>query len=271
MSTISSTSTTAWATTPATSCSGRWPANGRDLSRATDTSFASAATNSWSCSPIRPRTSQTVVATVRKLQEAIAEPVRDQGHAVPRHEQRRAATYPSDGQGRGHAAEATPTPPCIGRRRSAATISSSISPEFNERVHEKFRLQDELRSAVVRDEFVLHYQPQANLRTRRDPRRRGADPLAPSNPRAASSGSRFIPLAEEIGLIAPIGEWVLNEACRQAQGMAASRGLPPIRMSVNVSARQFREPTTDCDRRPLRSIKIAASTRNCSSSNSLRA
>ena len=51
---------------------------------------------------------------------------------------------------------------------------------------------------------------------------------------------RFIPLAEESGLIMQIGQWVLNEACRQARRWQDC-GLPPIRMSVNVSARQFRE------------------------------
>jgi len=100
-------------------------------------------------------------------------------------------------------------------------------------------LQGELRNAVAQSEFVLDYQPQVDLRSGRifavealvrwrHPRLGVVPPI------------RFIPMAEETGLIVPIGDWVLREACRQNKAWQDA-GLPPMVVSVNVSARQFKE------------------------------
>ena len=112
-------------------------------------------------------------------------------------------------------------------------------PEINLRLQEKFSMQEALRLALARKEFVLHYQPQLDLRTGAI---LGVEALI--RWRHPSLGllppARFIPLAEETGLINGIGAWVITEACRQAEAWR-KQGMPPIRMSVNVSARQFRE------------------------------
>ncbi|WP_438749622.1 sensor domain-containing protein [Pararhizobium sp. O133] len=111
--------------------------------------------------------------------------------------------------------------------------------EMAAKAHEKLQRHEELREAVARGEFVLHYQPQMNLKANRifaaESLLRWQHPQ-----RGLMSPGDFIPLAEETGLIVPIGDWVLNEACRQNKAWQDA-GLPPIVVSVNVSARQFRE------------------------------
>jgi diguanylate cyclase (GGDEF)-like protein len=105
---------------------------------------------------------------------------------------------------------------------------------------ERLMLETGLRHALERNEFSLHYQPKVDLATRQIT---GVEALLRWNEPELGlvSPAQFIPLAEETGLIVPIGRWVLREAC--AQNMAwQRRGLRPVSMAVNLSPRQFIEP-----------------------------
>ncbi|MBI3433451.1 MAG: EAL domain-containing protein [Hydrogenophilales bacterium] len=101
---------------------------------------------------------------------------------------------------------------------------------------ERLELECDLRQALQRDELRVHYQPQVDLATGRIV---GAEALV--RWQHASRGmippSVFIPMAEDSGMIGPIGDWVLNTACSDAKGWQAA-GLPGLRMAVNVSGRQ---------------------------------
>jgi len=96
-----------------------------------------------------------------------------------------------------------------------------------------------LRHAVARQEFVLHYQP---IMAVKENRVVGVEALIRWNSPELGfvSPAQFIPLAEETGLIVPIGEWVLTTACLQAKAWQ-NQGMQPLRMSVNLSPRQFRQ------------------------------
>jgi EAL domain-containing protein (putative c-di-GMP-specific phosphodiesterase class I) len=110
---------------------------------------------------------------------------------------------------------------------------------------ERLMLETSLRRAVERSELVLHYQPKRNL-NRGDIS--GVEALLRwQHPDLGLlRPNRFIPLAEETGLIVPIGKWVLETAC--AQNMSWQRqGLPPIRIAVNLSPRQFADPRLVAD------------------------
>jgi diguanylate cyclase (GGDEF)-like protein len=102
---------------------------------------------------------------------------------------------------------------------------------------ERLKLQHELYRAIQRSEFVLHYQPQYDLVSGRMV---GVEALVRwKHPvRGLLSPNVFIPLAEESGMIVQIGDWVLQEACRQNKAWQDS-GLPPMPVSVNLSIRQF--------------------------------
>lgn len=110
---------------------------------------------------------------------------------------------------------------------------------MGEEARNKLTRIEELRRAVERDEFVLHYQPQKDTRTGNVI---GVEALVrwqhPSE--GLLLPGAFIPLAEETGLIVPIGEIVLRKACEQARSWQ-DRKLSPLRVAVNVSARQFLE------------------------------
>ena len=96
-----------------------------------------------------------------------------------------------------------------------------------------------LRNALKRSEFEVYYEPQIKIKTGKII---GAEALVRWNhpERGRVSPAEFIPMAEEMGLIAPLGEWVLETACRQTKAWQ-TQGLPPLRVAVNLSARQFEQ------------------------------
>ncbi|HXA48549.1 MAG TPA: EAL domain-containing protein, partial [Burkholderiaceae bacterium] len=111
---------------------------------------------------------------------------------------------------------------------------------MNARALDRLKLEGGLRNALLRDEFTLHYQPQMDIASgavvgveallRWHPP--GKDMIYPID---------FIPIAEETGLIVAIGEWVLRTACAQHAAWEKAAIFPHIRMSVNLSARQFKQ------------------------------
>ena len=111
--------------------------------------------------------------------------------------------------------------------------------EMNAVANERLALEHSLRKALDRNELLLHYQPKISLETGAVV---GAEALVRwQHPEwGLVAPKRFIPVAEETGLIVPIGEWVLRTACAQNQAWRAL-GLPPVVVSVNMSARQFRQ------------------------------
>jgi diguanylate cyclase (GGDEF)-like protein/PAS domain S-box-containing protein len=111
--------------------------------------------------------------------------------------------------------------------------------ELNVLMTEQLELETHLRRALERNQFVLRYQPRVNLATGQIV---GAEALLRWRipQRGTIAPGRFISLAEETGLIVPIGKWVMQTACRQNKAWQEA-GLPPIVVSVNVSARQFRQ------------------------------
>lgn len=110
---------------------------------------------------------------------------------------------------------------------------------MNMRMVEKLEMESSLRRAIERKEFVIHYQPQVDLANERII---GVEALVRwiHPEQGIVSPMKFIPLAEETGLIIPIGEWVLRTACEQNMVWQKS-GLPPMCVAVNLSVRQFQQ------------------------------
>lgn len=114
------------------------------------------------------------------------------------------------------------------------------TPEMDEQYVSKFTLENDLRKAIQDGEFLLLYQPQFHIATGDIV---GAEALIRwRHPeRGLVSPGEFIPLAEETGLIVPLSEWVIREACAQNRSWQEA-GLPSIPVSVNLSVRQFLQP-----------------------------
>jgi diguanylate cyclase (GGDEF)-like protein/PAS domain S-box-containing protein len=147
------------------------------------------------------------------------------------------STYPSDGQD----AES------LLKSADAAMYSAKDSgrnnfefsrADLNTRAAERQSLESPLRRALEHREFLLHYQPKINLQTGEIS---GVEALVrwlcPN--RGLVPPAQFVPLAEECGLIVPIGQWVLREACTQLRSWLDA-GLPSVSMAVNLSPAEFR-------------------------------
>ena len=175
-----------------------------------------------------------------KIRTAIAETISIDGRALNVTCSAGVATFPNDGR----------DPETLLMNADAAMYKAKdagrdnvqfYTTEMNTRVNEKLVLQQEMRDGIARAEFTLLYQPQVDLRSGHvfavEALLRWQHPAL-----GLLTPIKFIPVAEETGLIVPLGDWVLHEACRQNKAWQ-NTGLPHMNVCVNVSARQFREKT----------------------------
>jgi diguanylate cyclase (GGDEF)-like protein len=175
--------------------------------------------------------------TAGRMLEAVGEP-----HSIDRHELHVTASiglsvYPDDGLDAETLIQNADTAMYQAKEKGRQSFQF-FQPDMNVRAVERQFIEESLRRAVQRHEFALHYQPIIDLTTGEIT---GAEALIRwTHPtRGLVPPLQFIPVAEDCGLIVPIGAWVLREACAQAQAWVDA-GLPAMTMAVNVSAVEFR-------------------------------
>jgi diguanylate cyclase (GGDEF)-like protein/PAS domain S-box-containing protein len=146
------------------------------------------------------------------------------------------AVYPTDGQNRQALMQAADTAMYNAKAQGKNRICF-YTPDLAVRASERMSLEQGLRQAIKSEAFILHYQPQYRLK---DGVLMGVEALIrwPHPEKGLIPPGLFIPLAEEAGLIEAIGAWVLRQACSQVGAWLANGGAP-LRLSVNVSARQI--------------------------------
>lgn len=188
----------------------------------------------------QPGDGVAIIPTLQGLLEAIAQPVQIGGQKVEITGSLGLATFPADGTDADTLlmnADAA----MHRAKESGRNNYQFYASEMNGKVRDKLAMHDGLRNAIARGEFHLVYQPQVEMGSGHVV---GVEALIRwQHPeRGLISPAQFVPLAEETGLIVPIGEWALRTACFQNKAWQDA-GLPAFSVSVNVSARQFRERT----------------------------
>jgi diguanylate cyclase (GGDEF)-like protein/PAS domain S-box-containing protein len=188
---------------------------------------------------LRPvRDTQDAANCAQKLIDALAEPVEVNGHELFVTCSIGISLYPDDAQD----AQALLKNADMAMYRAKEQGKNSyqfFSDEATAHSFEHLMLETSLRRALEREEFVLHYQPIVDLRLQRVTsmetlvRWRHPD-LGMVSP------AKFVPLAEDTGLIMPIGRWVLEQACRQTRALH-ELGFGDLHVAVNLSPRQFRQ------------------------------
>lgn len=125
------------------------------------------------------------------------------------------------------------------RAKERGNVYQLYTSAMDTKVMERLTLESSLRKAIERDELLLHYQPQVHLRTGKMV---GVEALVRwQHPELGLlSPEKFIPLAEETGLIIPLGDWVLRKACKQMKEWH-DQGMKGLRVSVNISPKQFQK------------------------------
>jgi diguanylate cyclase (GGDEF)-like protein/PAS domain S-box-containing protein len=182
--------------------------------------------------------SEDAAMTARRMLQAVAE-----AHSIDQHDLHvtscvGVSVYPEDGLDAETLIKNADTAMYQAKENGRQSYQF-FKPAMNARAVERQAIEESLRRALERREFVLHYQPKVNLRTGEIT---GAEALLRwTHPtRGPVPPSQFIPVAEDSGLILPIGNWVLREACQQARDWVDA-GLPLGTMAVNVSAMQLRD------------------------------
>ena len=173
-----------------------------------------------------------------RMLAALVEPMIIDGHELHLSASIGIALYPNDGAEVDTLLKHADTA-MYGAKEAGRNTFRFFVPEMNTRATERLLMETDLRRAVDRNELILHYQPQIEAATGKP---YGCEALVRwiHPQRGLVPPDQFIPLAEETGLIAPLGEWVLREACRQQVEWRAA-GLPNLVIAVNISALQFRK------------------------------
>ncbi len=176
------------------------------------------------------------LAVLQRIMEAVSQPLRIEDHEFFLTCSIGVSTYPADGV----TAERLIKHADIAMYRAkemGRNVYQFYTESMNQRTLERLALEGDLRHALERNEMELHYQPQVSLPGGHIV---GMEALLRWNhPTLGQIGpARFIGLAEEMGLIVPIGAWVLHTACAQARAWQLE-GLGDLRVAVNLSARQF--------------------------------
>ncbi|HWQ38612.1 MAG TPA: EAL domain-containing protein [Burkholderiales bacterium] len=180
---------------------------------------------------------ESVTQAVQRIVQAIAAPIVLDGHEIASTCSAGISLFPNDGADGETLLKQADT--AMYRAKAAGRAGFQFfSAEMNANLSQRLAMEASLRRALERGEFELHYQPRIGLRSGAI---EGVEALL--RWRSADLGlippARFIPVAEETGLIVPIGEWVLRTAAVQMRAWQA-RGVPPMSVSVNLSPRQFR-------------------------------
>jgi diguanylate cyclase (GGDEF)-like protein/PAS domain S-box-containing protein len=182
--------------------------------------------------------SEAIAGVARKILQSLTHPFRVEGHELFVTASIGISIFPSDGDEvetlLKSADSAMYRAKELGRNQAQMFTAS-----MNERYGRRLALEQSLHHAVERDELVLHYQP---IFDRNRKKIASLEALVRWNhpSRGLVQPGDFIPLAEETGLIVPIGEWVLRRVCRDLRRWRDA-GLPPMRIGVNISAPQFQQ------------------------------
>ena len=191
----------------------------------------------------QPDSADAISATLNRIRAAIAEPVPFEGQVFHVTCSMGVATFPNDGSD-AETLLMNADAAMYKAKEAGRDGFQFYMAEMNTKVHERLALQEAMRHGIAQSEFYLLYQPQVDLQTGRifavEALVRWKHPT-----KGVISPVHFIPLAEETGLIVPLGDWVLNEACRQNKAWQDA-GLSPVNVSVNVSSRQFHEKNWIC-------------------------
>ncbi len=180
-----------------------------------------------------------VIETIDAIQAALAQPFTISGSQLQVSASIGVSSFPGDGEDAQTLLKHADMAMYGAKQRGKNTYQMYVR-QMSMSLHRRVEMETQLRHAVDNGEFSLVYQPRIDLRSSHCT---GVEALLRWNNAelGAISPTDFIPVAEETGAIVPIGAWVLREACRQA-AQWRERGLGPIHVAVNLSARQFADP-----------------------------
>lgn len=183
-----------------------------------------------------------VTTVAKKILGLVSEPISIEGQELYITASIGIAAYPMDGED-GHALLKHADLAMYKAKEQDRNNFHFFSHDLNKKVMERMMLENSMRRALERNEFFMQYQPQVDARTGRII---GVEALLRWNhsDMGLLTPDRFIYLAEETGFIVPLGEWVLLTSCRQNKEWQ-NQGLPPIRVSVNLSGKQFGQQRLD--------------------------